>query len=116
MKIFEIIKFGPHFIIFYWSQTEQRGAKHHRKVLRDNNIQDIIKPATCSTMWRQAHLGTDIRRNPKSWFKLCFSCFKYKYTYMNNIIYPGSDNKPKACTYGVPKGSKRFISGKAKLF
>ena len=66
------------------------------KVIPDN-IQGIIKPTTWSTRWHQAHLRIDLRRNPRSWFKLYFSCFKYKYTYMKNVIYPGPDIKLEAC-------------------
>ena len=33
-----------------------------------------------------------------TWFKLYFNCFNYKNTYKKNIIYPGSDIKPEACT------------------
>ena len=32
------------------------------------------------------------------WFKLYFNCFNYKNTYKKNMIYPGSDIKPEACT------------------
>ena len=44
---------------------QKGGPKHHSKVLLDN-ILGIIKPATCSTRWRHAHHGIDLRRNPRS--------------------------------------------------
>ena len=31
------------------------------------------------------------------WFKLYFNCYKYKHIITENIKYPGSDKKPKAC-------------------
>ena len=33
----------------------------------------------------------------QSWFKLYFNCYKYKHILTENIKYPGSDKKPKAC-------------------
>ena len=40
------------------------------------------------------------------WFKLYFSCFKYKYTFKKNITYPGSDNKPETCAEVKLAGNK----------
>ena len=32
-----------------------------------------------------------------SWFKLYFNYYKYQHVIIENIKYPGSDKKPKAC-------------------
>ena len=52
----------------------------------------------------------------KSWFKLYFNCYKYKHIIAENIKYPGSDKKPKACTkvisWQVDIICKSFINGR----
>ena len=51
-----------------------------------------------------------------SWFKLYFNCYKYKDIIAENIKYPGSDKKPKACTkvisWQVDIICKSFINGR----
>ena len=37
------------------------------------------------------------RNKEADWFKLYFNCYKYKHIITENIKYPGSDKKPKAC-------------------
>ena len=50
------------------------------------------------------------------WFKLYFNCYKYKHIIAENIKYPGSDKKPKACTkvisWQVDIICKSFINGR----
>ena len=83
MKIFEIINLSLHLIMFFARAKLNKEAPNVTE-----KFFFIIKPATGLTRWRQAHLGIDLRRNPRSCINFYFSRFKYKYTYMNNIIYP----------------------------
>ena len=50
-----------------------------------------------------------------SWFELYFNCYKYKHIITENIKYPGSDKKPKACpkaiSWQVDITCKSFING-----
>ena len=49
------------------------------------------------------------------WFKVYFNCYKYKHITTENIKYPGSDKKPKACpkviSWQVDIICKSFING-----
>ena len=50
-----------------------------------------------------------------SWFKLYFNCYKYKHIIAENIKYPGSDKKPKACTKVISLLSSEVVLVERKL-